>query len=124
LLAEEGTGLRQIAANLLAPPLSGFFLSRTAISALARQQALPRGFGNRQQLLLNLLRSAAQYDQFPTLVTALREAVAAWDQAYAAQAEAAPTLATTVTVWQARLQETGEMLDGLAEAAAAALHDG
>lgn len=117
LLADEDTGLRQIASTLLAAPLSGFFLNREEIGALARQQSLPRGFGDRQQMLLNLMRSAAQYEQFPALLRALQEVVEDWRQAYMEQARAAPTLAASVAVWRERVEETGTMLDRLADEA-------
>jgi hypothetical protein len=115
LLADENTGLRQIAATLLAPPLSGFFLGRDAIGQLARHQTLPRGFGDRQQMLLNLLRSAAQYEQFPALLAELQAVVAGWNQAYVELAGTA--LATAVAVWQERLGATDAMLARLVEEA-------
>lgn len=117
LLADEKTGLRQIASTLLAPPLSGFFLDRDQVSRLARDQSLPRGFGDRQQMLLNLLRSAAQYEQFPALLATLQTVITGWQEAYAGQARAVPTLATAVAVWRDRLEATGRMLDRLVEEA-------
>jgi putative dimethyl sulfoxide reductase chaperone len=56
LLENEKTGLKQIAAYLLAPGYSGVYLSRDAIGRLARAVQLPHGFGGREQMLATCCR--------------------------------------------------------------------
>ena len=71
LLERRQTGLKAIAGYLLTPAHSGVWLSRQDIAALARGRDTPRGFGGRLQMLTNLLRNAAEYDDLPGLVGAL-----------------------------------------------------
>jgi TorA maturation chaperone TorD len=106
LLEDEKTSLRDIAAYLLSPPLSGIYLSRDDIGRLARKAGLPRGFGKRRDMLLNLLRSASQYDQFGQILALLQAVVTGWQEAYAEIEWAGE--------WQARVRETGSMLAEMA----------
>ena len=101
-LADESARLRDIAAYLLAPLSSGVYLSRDDIAGLARALQLPRGFGNREQMLLNLLRSAAQYDQADALLTVLTALFADRRAYYAAQAAAWPALRPVWQPWETR----------------------
>jgi TorA maturation chaperone TorD len=99
LLGKEETGLKEIADYLTSPLYSGIFLSRDAIGRLARQANLPRGFGGRRQMLTNLLRSAAQYEQFPTLIAHLNTLVQSWITGYQADALAFPPLEGFILPW-------------------------
>jgi hypothetical protein len=62
LLDDEKTGLKDIAELLSKPALSGVYLTHQQIKALALSLELPKGFGSRQQTLVNLLRTAVQYE--------------------------------------------------------------
>jgi putative dimethyl sulfoxide reductase chaperone len=99
LLGEEETGLKEIADYLISPLYSGIFLSRDAIGRLARQANLPRGFGGRRQMLTNLLRAAAQYEQFPALMAHLDALVQSWITGYQADALAYPPLEGFILPW-------------------------
>jgi TorA maturation chaperone TorD len=82
VLEDEGSGLKEIAEFLLTPAYSGIYLSRDDIGRLARRQAIPRGFGDRRQLLLNLLRSAANYDALGSVLDNLEALARRWLAAY------------------------------------------
>jgi TorA maturation chaperone TorD len=77
LLADDKTGLKDIARYLLRPAWTGVFLSRSDLVALGRASDTPSGFGPRLHLLENLLISSAEYgdvqaffDHIAALVTA------------------------------------------------------
>lgn len=71
MLADAKTSVRDIAEYLLAPSRSGCWISRSDIQELGRGLNVPRGFGNRVQLLSNLLRNAAEYDVADDLLSGL-----------------------------------------------------
>ena len=110
LLDDEKTGLKEIAAYLTTPLYSGVYLSRDNIGRLARQQRLPRGFAGREQMLLNLMRAAVQYDALPALVAELRSLTSGWQKAYADLAGTYPELRLWTTAWQARANYTFHLL--------------
>lgn len=110
LLEVQGTGLKEIASYLTTPPYAGLFLTRDAIGRLGQALEIPRGFGDRQQTLVNLMRSAAQYDAFPALIEALQEVAGAWAAAYERRQEQMPELASFCWPWQARVEETARLL--------------
>lgn len=114
-LNNDKTGLKDIAQFLTTPPHSGIFLSRDDVGRLARRMDLPRGFGDRAQMLTNLMRTAVQYDTLPALLQAIRQHAAAWDDAYAQTAAAYPTLAPFIAPWQTRLQATRQILHAMQE---------
>jgi hypothetical protein len=95
---------------LTTPPYSGFYLSRDTVAQLARAQNIPRGFGDRTQMLTNLLRGAAQFDALPALVDDLQTVLTTWQDAYTDYAASMPTLAPFAAVWQERISQTGRML--------------
>ncbi|HEX6304953.1 MAG TPA: molecular chaperone TorD family protein [Anaerolineales bacterium] len=114
LLADQKTGLKEIAAYLVIPAYSGLYLSRRDITRLARSQLLPRGFGSRQQMLTNLLRSSADYDHVPALLEDIRALVAVWMQSY--QSLAGSGAGRFAIVWQDRLESTDRLLSFLNKA--------
>ena len=113
ILEESKTGLREIARYLLTPPHSGIFLTLRDIGRIGRQARLPRGFGNREQTLVNLMRTAAQYDDWPTLPEALGGVLVRWEAQYAHMAAEWPALAPFVEPWQARREQTAALLTEL-----------
>lgn len=114
LLADDKTSLRDIARFLLTPPYSGLWLSREDISYLTRQRDLPRGFGEREQMLLNALRAAAQYSVALPFLADLRRHWQAWQIAYQTLAAACPALAPFVVFWQQQCQNAGTLLSQIA----------
>lgn len=107
LLDDASTGFKDIARFLLTPVWSGAVLSRGDITRLGRSERLPRGFGDRAQMLTNLLRSAAEYDGLDAVLTRLGQQVDDWRAHYqSVEAEGAWTLDAVAAFWQARLDTT------------------
>ena len=113
------TGLKEIAVYLTSPVDSGFFLSRDAVGRLARRGNLPRGFGGRVQMLTNLLRSAAQYDQFSELLNGLDEMAQNWIIAYRKCARLFPQMEVFIRPWLQRTTETLHLLAQMRQQASA-----
>lgn len=110
-LATEESRLKDIAAWLTTPPYSGLFLSREVISALARRHKIPRGFGDRAQLLTNLLRTAGQYDAASAVVTDLAAICRQWAGCYDEQQIRLPKLSPWLQPWQEHVTQTAVSLN-------------
>lgn len=110
LLADDKTSLRDVADYLATPLHSGLLLGRFGVGQLAQRLELPRGFGSRDQLLLNLMRAAVQYEGFGKLGGLLAETAVAWQQAYAQIASDFPALAPFVQPWLAQVAHTSVLL--------------
>ncbi len=82
VLANEKAGLREIVEVLIRPCHSGWFISRKDITLLSRRFELPHGFGSREQMMLNLFRSAVQYDALPNLLTQMIKQADLWAESY------------------------------------------
>lgn len=107
LLVDEKTSLRDIARYLLNPAYTGFFLSVDDIRQVGAKFRVPHGFGKRQQILTNLLRTASDYEVFPETIEAFKVLASQWQMAF----EALPALPATIQrVWVARLQATQALL--------------
>ncbi len=78
LFADEQTGLKDIARYFLTPAYSGVYLSRDIISRFAKRLELPRGFGDRETMLTNLFRNAADYELFAALVADMQRLLERW----------------------------------------------
>lgn len=115
LLNDSGTGLKEIAAFFSIPAYSGIYLSREDVGRLARRLKLPRGFGDRRQLLTNLMRSAGQYEQFPALMKALETTLLDWQKAYGSLLDRMPQLQPFVKPWQERTTNTIQLIARLQE---------
>jgi putative dimethyl sulfoxide reductase chaperone len=113
LMENEKTGLKDIASYLLTPGYSGFYFSREDIARLGRVHRLPRGFGGRTQTLTNLLRTAADYDQLPMLVSDLLTLLDEWQAAYQTYAEEVHLWESFAEAWIDRLQATRAMLSAI-----------
>ena len=109
ILEDEGTGLKEIADLLLTPVYSGIYLSRDDIGRLARRQAIPRGFGDRRQLLSNLLRSAADYDALGEVIDSLQAVAARWLAGYDELSDREGA-GVYIAGWRSRAAETAAML--------------
>lgn len=111
LLADERTGLREIAQYLTTPRQSGLYIGRHDIRQLARQLELSHGFGGREQMLLNLLRTAAQYDKSYAILQLINEMAQQWQLAYERIRSDFPETAVFLYPWQIRLNHTSRLLD-------------
>ena len=117
LLDEPRTGLKDIAAYLTTTPWAGLFLSRDAITRLGRHAGVPRGFGDRTQMLANLFRAAAEYDRLDVVLEEMTALTAAWRAHYVALcARSTPGLSDVVDVWTDRLATTDRLFDRIREA--------
>ena len=112
-LEDPATGLRDIARFLLTPAYSGFFLTARDIARIGQAARLPRGFGSREQTLVNLMRTAAEYDEWPTLPEGLGTLLARWTALYEQMLAEWPVLAPFVRPWAERLGATGRLLGSL-----------
>lgn len=115
LLADEKTGLKDIAEYLLRPVHSGLTLSRDDLTRLGRSLDLPRGFGDRVQMLTNLMRAAVTYDLWETLIGNLREVGVDWQEAYTSVGTDFPALADFVHPWVEQVERTVSMLDSIVQ---------
>ncbi len=107
LLSAPETGLAQIAAFLVRPLDSGWYLSRSDLAAVAAEAGASLAPGSRQQMMEDLLYAV----ELESLVQTLAGKVDAWSAAYAALA--APNL---IRPWGQRLHETRQMIAGLGAA--------
>ncbi len=110
ILADEKTSLKDIARYLVTPAYSGLYFSRDDVSRLARRLELPRGFGDRQQMLVNLLRTAVQYDQLTAVITGLVALTDWWQGAYWRIGVDYPKMAGFTAVWQEKAAQSGQIL--------------
>lgn len=109
VLEEPGSGIKDVARVLARPALSGVWIGRKQITELGNAAEVPRGFGDRVQMLANLLRSAAKFGQAPEITGRLAEIV---DLERIAYVELSETLALTAAAdpWLDRLANTRSML--------------
>lgn len=114
LLDDDKTSLRDIAEFIVTPPHSGVYVGRDDVGRLAREVELPRGFGGRDQMLLNLIRTAVQYKTIPALIGNLRAELAVWNGEYTAVSAQHPHLAPFVAPWQTHCQQTDRLLTDIA----------
>lgn len=117
LLDNPKTSLWRIAGLLATPAQSGVFLTREDLSRVGRAVGVPRGFGARQQMLANLLRNAAEYQELPALVAQLDAVWAERAAAYAALGEQHPVLSEQAGCWRQQAERTRQTLQRLAEQA-------
>jgi len=76
------TGIRDIAQNLTIPAFSGFFLSKSSLKFLARDVNIPMGFGERANLLENLLRESTRYEEAGSFIKNLLAYTQKWKNYY------------------------------------------
>ncbi len=118
LLDDESTGLKDIARFVMTPVWSGLVLSRDDVARWGRTERLPRGFGDRTQMLTHLLRSASEYDGLDAVLKQLGCQVEDWRAHYrSAGADVDPLRAVTI-FWLARLDATEVVVERIRAAAA------
>jgi TorA maturation chaperone TorD len=111
LLADPATDLDAIAGFLLTPVYSGLYLGRDDIIRLARTVDAPAGFGERRPMLRTLLQTAATFDRWDALLTALTVLVDEFAAGYD-RFQGTPA-AVLVTPWQERLAATRALVEGM-----------
>jgi len=108
-LMSGDTGLRDIVEYLLTPAYCGIYLSKDDISQLAREQSMPRGFGDRRTMLLNLLRSASAYGDPSQLLSSIQRMAERWVGDYR-EMTSDPVIALIAASWMERAAETEDIL--------------
>ncbi|MBT8400828.1 MAG: molecular chaperone TorD family protein [Rhodothermia bacterium] len=82
VLADGKAGIKEIAQHLTVVSQSGIVLTRRRIEDMARSAEVPRGFGDRAQMLSNLLRSAGQYDRVEQTLASIADECKTWKGLY------------------------------------------
>lgn len=113
LLDDPATDLRRVGAWLATPRQAGLWFSRADIADIARRHGAPCGFGQREQLLENLLKSAANYGELPGVAEALEERC----RELAAALEDSGVDGELLRPWRDASKHTANMLRRLAAAA-------
>lgn len=108
------TGVRDIARYLCTAGACGAYLTRDDIASLGRTTEVPHGFGNRADMLENVLRAAAEYDV--DAFAALGDRLAEHDRDYDALGARLTALRPWIRPWRRRLCKT-RMLVGSIQAA-------
>jgi TorA maturation chaperone TorD len=110
VLGNKKNGWKEIVAFLLTPVATGIYLGRDNIGDLAKQFKLPRGFGERQQMLVNLFQSAIVYHGFAEVMAELGKVTAVFQAHYVDNQPGFPTDAALASQWQSRAGQTIELL--------------
>ena len=118
LLDAPDAGLKEVADFLATPVSAGVYLSRDDIARLSRACALPRGFGDRRQMLTNLLRAAAEFDSVGAATNALLALTGEYASAYARFAACGAVFAPIGQAWHARTVALQAMVARIAAAPA------
>lgn len=118
VLEDESTGLKDIAGFLTRPAWSGGYLSRDDITRLGRSERVPRGFGDRTQMLANLLRSAAEFDRLDSVMDRLCTWLDDWHAYYRTLREKdTPCVEAVADFWLERGENTVCVIQRLQTAA-------
>ncbi len=118
LLEDDKTNLGEIVTYLLTPVNSGIYLSRDDIGRLANRGSVPRGFGERRNMLTDLLRSAANYGHLDQVLAALQDLVANWESLYLQMDSSAGRYPEAI-VWASQASRTTAMLSEIRARASA-----
>jgi TorA maturation chaperone TorD len=118
LLADHKTGFKEISSYLLTPAYSGLYLSRDEITRLAQAVALPRGFGDRGQMLHNLFLAAVDYGCLPDVLDRLSALNAEWVDYYRNISEQGEIPSQIAEVWLERLERTAQIIATIASGSA------
>ena len=76
------TGLRDIAENLVTPAFSGMFLSKSTMKSLVSESDIPMGFGERKNLMENILKESVRYEDFKNLIDRFENLTSRWKDFY------------------------------------------
>lgn len=106
----DDSSIREIVDYLISPANSGIYLGRTLIKEIGRRHQLPLGFGNRHQMLLNLFRSAGQFESSRVLITELLKATRNWSFGYRDLSKDFPKLSSWIKSWELKTLRTEALL--------------
>ena len=115
LLGNDKTSLKDVANFVALPALSGVWIGAEELGLIGRKHDLPRGFGGRVQTMMNLFRSAIQFDRAAEYFGELAGFCNACGEQYAELSAESPALTQFVTPWQTRVVETETLLRAMQE---------
>lgn len=95
------------------PVSSGIYLNRWRIKDMARRLKLPLGFGNRRQMLLNLFRSAGQYEEADDLIAELLATTQSWMTGYQSQMSTYKKISPWIGTWTEKGSITKSLLSAM-----------
>ena len=109
-LSNLSTSLGDLVDWLCSPTRCGLFLSSPMLEQISRSYGVPRGFGPRRRLALNLLQSAAHYDKVGEVLDALLELFLSHHKRLSQPpwSDGSPGLATEP--WRTRLHESAALI--------------
>ena len=107
---EEEIGLSQVVRFLLAPALSGIFLSRAKLGHVARAAGMRLPFGSRFDVAHLLFQTAGESGNVGTVLNLIGDEVAAWETAYRTWSADHPHWAPAAARWLGRTGETRRRL--------------
>lgn len=109
LVDHDRTGLREIVAYLLTPAHSGIYLSRDDVGRLAKDQSVPRGFGDRRQMMMSLIRSVAAYGDTGQVFSSLQQLAKNWEEGYREMGSSSEPM-PAAAAWMKRAAETAGLI--------------
>jgi putative dimethyl sulfoxide reductase chaperone len=111
-LEQENTGLRNIAEYLMTPGLTGMFVSKGKLSSWAKKLDVPHGFGDRKNLMENVLKESVRYEKLAPFVAIMKESLSDWRAYYLEQKSSLDGIASQ---WLNVLDRTSLILDKFLE---------
>lgn len=113
-LRDLSTSIRDLVDWLCTPARSGLFISSAVLERIARDIAVPRGFGSRRRVMTQLLEGASRYGETNLALSALQEVV----ECHRGRLGSAPwrtgALRSATEPWSERLAETSLLLSEVA----------
>lgn len=95
-------------------------LTKERLGTLAASLALPVGFTERGQMLVNMFRAAAEMERVPELIAALVAEADRWEARYVEWSREYPASAAVWDEWRGRLAGLRALLGEMSTAASAA----
>lgn len=112
-IGNNDTSIHDIVDFLLKPARSGLWLSPEMIGQLGREFELPRGFGERKTILLNMLQAAGKYDAFAKLTKKISEQYSNAQATFEKIRVDQPYLSPFLVPWGLKIEATNTMLNNL-----------
>ena len=110
LLNNPDTTLKAFARLFTTPAHCGVWIGRHELATLARNVGVPRGFGGRLDMFMNLFRSAVQFDEAEEVFGELLSLAESRAKAYEQLGQLAPTTVPFIDTWRKRALKSAETL--------------
>jgi hypothetical protein len=115
-ISDPETGMRQIREWLLVPSRCGVYLTPKMLRQMGSILELPSGFGRREEMLDNLLRSAGEYDKLDEILALLVDHFADCGDLYEQLMIGFPGLSPYIKPWLEATDQSIESLTKMEEA--------